>query len=592
MADSDIERKIADAEKAVEVASKTKEISGQSKLSEISMPNIDVSTLGGLLSRSISEISVEAKNKVTEHFSAHFRSHGEQWVKEGLVLLKGEHCPFCGQPLAPARELLDAYNAYFDKAYNLHLQELTAFRRIVDGNLADAQLATLNRKLGDNGTVGEFWKPLVNLALPVSPADSIAERTRDARAKLMALIDRKLASPLVAVCEPDEFDVSKSLLQGIQTLLAEYNEKVRQVNVRVEAIQKQARASDLNKAKANVLALRQQKERHETPNREDCEKYKALVAQKKNLEDCKVKAREQLEQFTSTLLRKYESAINGYLQTFGAGFRIVDVGTSNESGLPRVSYKLLLGIHKIALSSQEQALAEPVFANVLGDSDKRTLAFSFFLAKLEVDEKLPQQIVVVDDPVSSLDQCRRRATHRALRTLAGKAKQLVVFSHDPLFIQSFSEDGDIRALGVTVLELRRAANDYTVLDECDIEERVQSEYKTNYRTLTVYVTAGEVVDKQKVVCAIRPMLEANLRHRFQDSLKGAFSLGKMIEAIRTCKPGDPLQGMKSKEEELADINDFATDFTHDTDADGSLQKLDDAQLKNYAMRALAIARGT
>jgi wobble nucleotide-excising tRNase len=178
-----------------------------------------------------------------------------------------------------------------------------------------------------------------------------------------------------------------------------------------------------------------------------------------------------------------------------------------------------------------------------------------------------------------------------LRTLAGKAQQLVVFSHDPLFIQSFCEDDSIRRLGVTVLELRRGPNDYTVLDACDIEERVETEYKMNCRTLVAYVTEGEVVDRQKVVRAIRPMLEANLRHRFQDSLKGAYSLGKMIEAIRTCKPGDPLEVMKPKEEDLDDINDFATDFTHDSEADGSLWELDDAQLKNYAKRALAIARG-
>ena len=130
-----------------------------------------------------------------------------------------------------------------------------------------------------------------------------------------------------------------------------------------------------------------------------------------------------------------------------------------------------------------------------------------------------------------------------------------------------------------------------VLDACDIEDRVQSDYKMNYRTLVAYVVKGEVVDKQKVVRSIRPMLEANLRHRFQDSLKGTYSLGKMIEAIRACKPGDPLEGMKPKEEDLDDINEFATDFTHDSEADGSLQELDDAQLKNYAKRALAIARG-
>ncbi|WDT76009.1 MAG: hypothetical protein MPW16_01960 [Candidatus Manganitrophus sp.] len=82
------------------------------------------------------------------------------------------------------------------------------------------------------------------------------------------------------------------------------------------------------------------------------------------------------------------------------------------------------------------------------------------------------------------------------------------------------------------------------------------------------------MDKKKVVHAIRPMLEANLRHRFQDSFKGAYSLGKMIEAIRTSVSNNPLEVMKPKLAELDDINEFATEFVHDSEADGSLQQLD------------------
>lgn len=167
-----------------------------------------------------------------------------------------------------------------------------------------------------------------------------------------------------------------------------------------------------------------------------------------------------------------------------------------------------------------------------------------------------------------------------------------MLSHDPVFIQTLSDDREVQKLGVTVLELRRSALDYVILDTCDIEERVQSEYKANYATIVEYTTKGDLVDRQRVVRAIRPMLEANLRHRFQASLKGASSLGKMIEAIRTCKPEDALEGMKLKLQDLTQVNDYATDFTHDTEADGSLQRLDDAQLLKHARLALAIARGT
>lgn len=590
--DPDVAKKIVEAEKAVEIASKAKEISAKSKLAEVSIPQMEISSLADLLSKSLSDISEEVKKKVTDHFNIHMKSHGEQWLKEGLTLIKTKHCPFCGQLLEPAHGLLDAYNAYFDQTYKNHLEELSTIRLTINSGLSDANRANLNRILGDNGTTGEFWKRLVSVPIPELPADEVAEKTRNARTKLLTLIDAKIANPMTPISDRADIEKAKTWLGEINQLVAEYNEKVRQVNVAIETIQKQAKSSDLNIAKTTVDLLKRQKERHESPNKDDCERFIDLGKQKKKLEEAKAKARQNLEQFTETLLSKYEKTINSYLECFGAGFRLVDIGTSHEKGLPRVDYKVQIGSHKIAVSSKEQATTVPVFANTLSDGDKRTLAFSFFLAKLDVDGNLLQQIVILDDPVSSLDQSRSRATHRSLRTLAGNAKQLILLSHDPLFIQSFTEDDYVRKLGATVIELKRSGLNYAVLDLCNIEERVLSDYKINYRTLNKYVTEGEVVDRQKVVRAIRPMLEANLRHRFQDSLKGAYSLGKMIEAIRTCKPGSPLERIKGNIEDLEDINNFATDFTHDAEADGSLQQLDDAQLKNYAERALAIARGT
>lgn len=396
---------------------------------------------------------------------------------------------------------------------------------------------------------------------------------------------------MIAINAQTELKTIVGLLQELERDLYEYNGKAQLLNVEIQNLKSQAKNIDLVVEKKKVAELKMQKERHEDPNKEACDTYLALMQKKKAVEGEKVNARTEMENFTEELLKKYEASINKFLETFGAAFRIVDVGTSNEKGLPRVNYKIQLGSQKILLRSQEQAETQPVFANTLSDSDKRTLALSFFLAKLSVDRKLPEQIVVIDDPVCSFDQSRRRSTHKVLRTLGGKAKQLVILSHDALFVQSFAEHDEIQKLGITVLELRRSGSEYSVLDKCDIEERVESEYKSNYRTLVKYVDEGEVIEKKTVVHAIRPMLEANLRHRFQDSFKGAYSLGKMIEAIRSCVSGNPLELMKPKLTELDDINEFATEFMHDSDADGSLQQLDGTELKNFAKRALAVARG-
>ena len=591
-AEPDIAKKVEEARKAVGVARNAREIAEKALPTAISMPALDLSALPGLLSESLSAITAEAKRTVTAHLRGHGGSPAEGWVKEGIARVEAQSCPFCGQPLGPAQALLDAYATYFDESYSRHLEALAALRRDVEDSLGDAHLVSLNRCLGDNEVVGEFWKPLADVQLPASPADQIAERTRKARTLLVGLIDLKIANPLQAIADPAGAVTAAVSLQDNALAVAEYNSGAMETNVAIGMVQTQAESSNLASATSRLDALERQRLRHESPNKDECDRYTGLVEQKKKLGRAKATARRQLEQFTRTLLANYEAAINGYLKDFDAGFQIVDVRTSNERGLPRVDYALQLRRQTIALRARGTTPSRPVFRNILSDGDRRTLALSFFMARLQVDGKLAQQLVVVDDPVSSLDQSRRRATGLALNRLAGEAKQLIVLSHDPVFIQTLSDDREVQKLGVTVLELRRSALDYVILDTCDIEERVQSEYKANYATIVEYTTKGDLVDRQRVVRAIRPMLEANLRHRFQASLKGASSLGKMIEAIRTCKPEDTLEGMKLKLQDLTQVNDYATAFTHDTEADGSLQQLDDAQLLKHARLALAIARGT
>ena len=51
-------------------------------------------------------------------------------------------------------------------------------------------------------------------------------------------------------------------------------------------------------------------------------------------------------------------------------------------------------------------------------------------------------MIVVDDPISSLDEHRRNATRDAILDLADRAKQTIVFSHSPRFLASLSEAFD------------------------------------------------------------------------------------------------------------------------------------------------------
>jgi wobble nucleotide-excising tRNase len=256
-----------------------------------------------------------------------------------------------------------------------------------------------------------------------------------------------------------------------------------------------------------------------------------------------------------------------------------------------MKYHLKVRNQKLVLGSQKQDLEKPGFSNTMSDGDKRTLAFSFFMAKNNLDPEISNKIVIIDDPMSSLDQSRQIATQIALKSLALKSNQLVLLSHDPSFLQSFLQNGNIDPTLVSVYEIKRAPNDYSSLEDCDLEECIQTVYKKNYQLISYYINDPRDIDKLSVVRAIRPLIEANLRLRFQDSLKGANSLGIMIRLIKESSPDSPLRKIVPHLPKIERINSYTTTHTHDTNANGAIQQINDVELKRYAIDAMVIVQG-
>ncbi|TRZ81434.1 hypothetical protein D4R86_02535 [bacterium] len=125
--------------------------------------------------------------------------------------------------------------------------------------------------------------------------------------------------------------------------------------------------------------------------------------------------------------------------------------------------------------------------NTLSDSDKRLLAFAFFVVDIRNTENLSEYIIVLDDPMSSFDIDRKRHTIKILRDELynrndGKPQQLIVLTHEPKFFtlldKFFGEDK-------TFLRIKYFINDNTSkIIPCDInEEFLKEEY---YKKLDYY----------------------------------------------------------------------------------------------------------
>jgi wobble nucleotide-excising tRNase len=108
----------------------------------------------------------------------------------------------------------------------------------------------------------------------------------------------------------------------------------------------------------------------------------------------------------------------------------------------------------------------------LSEGEKTTLAFAYFLSKIKYEiientaENLNEYIIVIDDPVSSLDENRLFSTALVIRDyFSSTSKQLIVLSHNLVFLKFLGnivdkspderadlmiEDGKIKKLPVSL----------------------------------------------------------------------------------------------------------------------------------------------
>jgi len=91
---------------------------------------------------------------------------------------------------------------------------------------------------------------------------------------------------------------------------------------------------------------------------------------------------------------------------------------------------------------------------VLSEGERRAVALAAFLAELATRED--RSGVVIDDPVSSLDHERRRVVALRLAKLATE-RQVVVFTHDLVFLHMLKTGAAEEGIAVTDREVRRTA---------------------------------------------------------------------------------------------------------------------------------------
>jgi wobble nucleotide-excising tRNase len=584
---ADLDAEITATENEIAAASRASELVAKSKLSTITAPALP-DGFEALLTRELGELSKDAEERVREHIRGHTKAAPERWLADGLDLVKGGECPFCGSSLEKI-DLLGAYRAFFGESYRALKADIATMTSTVDARLGENVLLAIQKSVGDNATLETFWKDFV--AFDIAPFDF----ERDVREPVLAMrrgaqrtLARKQQAPLEAVPIDDELRAAMDGLAAARTRVAKYVASVELANTLIESRKKEVRGVDLPGLRAKLARLNATRARSSAEVEQLCTEYSGAVASKRALEGEKRSAKEKLDEYTAQVFVKYQTQINLLLETFGADFRVVNTTRSYVGGTASSDYQLVINSVAVSLGGPEAPLDAASFRNTLSSGDRSTLALAFFLAQLDLDPGLPQKIVVLDDPFTSQDRSRRSCTQQLIRRMSTTAAQVIVLSHDPDFLK-LVWDG-YEAANVKTLQLARVGND-TTLREWDIEGEAQPAYLRDQARLREYAVSGEG-DRHAVVRCIRPVLEGNMRLRAHPHFKPNEWLGDLIKNIREAAPDSPLAAFRPSLPTLEDLNDFSKKYHHqDNPIEADAEPIDDGELLTYVKRTLSFVSG-
>lgn len=577
--------KIEVLRKRLDAANKSATLHQKAVPTLIPDPSFDIDGVFAVLSATVKDVEAGAEQMVRAHMAKHVGMGLEQWLNQGQVYLQGNDCPYCGQGIT-WNELIKAYQTHFNEAYRDLKNRVAAIAKDVEVRLADSIVERFAGTVEKNQAIVDAWNEHVVIDKLLFDKDAVIETMRQLRATLLALAETKQQQPLKAVGDDQARSKAKELWANVLAAAQNTNQKIGAVVTALTEFKAKLAGENVQQLQQQILRLEIAKSRHSQPVADLVNQLQDTHKERVAQDQAKANARIALDTLMEQVLKQYQVRINALLAKFGASYEIAQMTFNYYGATPRTEYGLRLRGKDVRLSG-----GIPSFTTALSEGDKRTLAFAFFVASVEADPALTSRVVIVDDPMCSLDRNRRGHTRRVLRDIGMRTEQLIVLGHDLYFLRDLRDDfaADKVNIPTKILKLARAKNNYTDFAAIDIDSECASDYYKNHKTLSEYIAGFPVPELRSVARAIRPLLEGYLHRRFPSRVQRGKLFGNIIGDAAASKLPDPLAHLQPIIQELNEVNAYAGQFHHNTNgAEADTVPIADGELKIYAARALTL----
>ncbi len=466
------------------------------------------------------DIDKEA-GQVSEKIKEHISKVGREFIEKGIELQKempDNACPFCTQKIP--HEIIQAYTSYFNESvekFNQCSLEMSGTLKIILDQWNIKEILQSFEKF-EPFMKKDFSKNKESLEKALEQIKVLLE-------ELQKEVDKKEGAK-----NKEKFqEIDKELLEIQENIQKHVNETRKILN------QKKEQKEKLEKLKTELKGARIKKVKHDSY---DWQKSKREAERKLSVLN---RGYERL----NCLLEKIDNKLKELYDQKRPNIEIIN-NYFKALNLPKYS---LDKDYRIVLNSD--ALENSEAEMILSDGEKTTFAFAYFLARLKSfykKEDLKNLVVVIDDPISSLDEQRIYNTTclvaKINQELAGEAlkdeeykAQVFILTHNHTFMARL-----INMVGkhARYFQLERNQGQLKIVCKNEVVGYFDTFYLLLFKEVYEFAKKEKVQDDFKEAInygnKVRILLEGFLKINFINSFLGVnsvFDEGKIKELIET-----------------------------------------------------------
>lgn len=428
--DPNIDDKIKDKDKEIKFEREKEDIKKEIRnhIQNISGYNFSIrNTLVKTLDVKQDEIEMHIKSHfATKENAQNFLSEGLDFLKEKPADGKSRICVFCGQELDEnAESLVSLYSAYFKGGYEQLQNEVSKAVDYFKGINFEATLEKISADLRARD---------LDIGLSDNKISELAELKKQFEKELDKKRDLNYAINF------DSFDRLKFDIEKIKSDLEELEQKKLNISSlkTVSALENEKRTLEITK------------KRYEPAWVKFCKDFQTIEVEAEKVRKAREKKRKELEEYSLAIFATHKGTINSLCKEMCADFEVEDFRPLKKivGRDERIFAIKFFGSHKVSIDNEDDKT--PNFRNTLSESDKRLLAFAFFVSLLSHDHELDKKVIVFDDPMSSFDSERRRRTVQLITDIAYKyneadgteknilPKQKIILTHEDRFAKELA----------------------------------------------------------------------------------------------------------------------------------------------------------